>query len=432
MRDLHGLRAMSAKESGLVAINQQLYQQREERFNDIVALRKPDRVPVMPLVMTYFPTRRMGMTDRNGGYDNSGRYDSCRQAVLDFGWDWAVPNALISSEVFEAVGALQVVWPGGGLPDNVPFQFVEKQYMAEEEYDEFLEHPDHFVVTKLFPRIAGNLSGFGVPLPPLFWFCGSHLLAAGGSILAQHEVRNALASLLRLADAAAANDAALGAHVRDMAGLGYPYGWIGITVPAFDVVSDFMRGLKGSSLDIYRQPDKLLQAIAMFEPMTIELALQAARVTGIPRVFIPMHRGADNFMRDEDFRKFYWPGFKRLIDALVDAGITPMPLFEGGYSSRLGYLAQLPPGKVAAHFDFVDRRKFKEVCGDVMCFWGNVPSSILCTGTPQQVTEEVKRLIDLFGDSGTLMLDGNVGIPDEARPENVYALREAADAFGKL
>lgn len=245
-------------------------------------------------------------------------------------------------------------------------------------------------------------------------------------------MRHALESLLRLADAADANAAAQAAHVDEMAALGYPYGWCGITVPAFDVVSDFLRGLRGSSLDLYRQPDKLLKAVELMEPMTIETPIEMARASGNPRVFIPMHRGADNFMRDEDFRKFYWPSFKRLIHALVDAGLTPIPLFEGGYSSRLEYLAELPPGKIAAHFDFVDRKRFKEVCGDVMCFWGNVPASIMCTGTPQQVKEEVKQLIDLFGDTGALMIDANVGIPDESRPENLYALREAVEDYGAL
>lgn len=36
---------------------EELYAQREQRFNDIVALRKPDKVPVMPLMMHYSPTR---------------------------------------------------------------------------------------------------------------------------------------------------------------------------------------------------------------------------------------------------------------------------------------------------------------------------------------------------------------------------------------
>jgi uroporphyrinogen-III decarboxylase len=253
-----------------------------------------------------------------------------------------------------------------------------------------------------------------------------------GNIVAAPPVRAALDSLVNLAEATSAHNAALGAHIQEMAELGYPFGWVAIAVPPFDLVSDFFRGLKGGSLDLFRQPDKLLAAVDLMEPATIAGTIQAAKMSGNPRVFIAMHRGADNFMSDADFRKYYWPSFKRQIEAFVAAGLTPMPLFEGGYSSRLKYLAELPAGKVAAHFDVVDRRKFKEICGDVLCFWGNIPSSILCTGTPQQVKDEVKELVDVFGDTGALMIDGTVGIPDEARPENLYALREAVDEYGRL
>ena len=125
---------------------------------------------------------------------------------------------------------------------------------------------------------------------------------------------------------------------------------------------------------------------------TVALAIQAAQLSGNTRIFIPMHRGAGGFMSDEQFERFYWPTFKALVLALIDAGLTPMPLFEGDYTPRLKYLAEFPPGKVAAHFDKVDRKKFKEILGDRMCFWGNVPASILATGTTQQVKDDVKEL----------------------------------------
>jgi hypothetical protein len=91
-----------------------------------------------------------------------------------------------------------------------------------------------------------------------------------------------------------------------------------------------------------------------------------------------------------------------------------MPLFEGDYTPRLKFLAQLPPGKVAAHFDRIDRRKFKEVCGDTMCFWGNVQNSLLATGTPQQVKDDIKELVDIMGDR--LILDGVGASPTSRSP----------------
>ena len=408
------------------------YAKREQRFNDIVALKKPDRVPVIPLVTHYFPTKVKGVSNREAGYDLALRYDCMKQADLEFGWDLAAANGLFSSAGLDALGVTQVRWPGGDLPDDAPFQFVEDEYLRSDEYDAFLADPNGFTTRTIIPRFAGRLAGLGqAPLPPTYWFSNSYtLLAAGGSMLSAPPLRAALQALLDLADAATAANAALGAHVAEMAALGYPYGYSAVTSPAFDVVSDFFRGLRGGSLDLYRNPDKLLAAIDLMQPSCIGLSVAVARMTGNPRVFIPMHRGADGFMSDEDFRKFYWPTFRALIETLIAEGLTPMPLFEGGYTSRLMYLAELPPGKVAAHFDHVDRRKFKEICGNVMCFWGNVPASLLCTGTPQEVKDDVRRLIDLFGDTGALIIDGNQGIPDEARAENVMALREAVDEYG--
>ena len=135
-------------------------------------------------------------------------------------------------------------------------------------------------------------------------------------------------------------------------------------------------------------------------------------------------------MSDEQYARFYWPTFEKLVLGLLHAGVTPCPLFEGDYTPRLKYLATLPPGKVAAHFDRIDREKFKETCSDVFCFWGDIPDSTLVTGTPQQVTDEVKKLIDLFGDAGTLMIDGSNTVPDEAKPENVMAMSKAVREYG--
>ena len=65
-----------------------------------------------------------------------------------------------------------------------------------------------------------------------------------------------------------------------------------------------------------------------------------------------------------------------------------------------------------------------------MCFWGNVPSQLLITGKPEQVKNYVKELIDLFGSNGGLVVDGAIGIPKEAKPENVEAMTDAVFEYG--
>jgi len=66
-----------------------------------------------------------------------------------------------------------------------------------------------------------------------------------------------------------------------------------------------------------------------------------------------------------------------------------------------------------------------------MCFWGNVPSSLLVAGSVQEVKRDVRELIDLFGGNGGLIIDGSTGIPDEAKRENVFALTETVLEAGQ-
>ena len=54
----------------------------------------------------------------------------------------------------------------------------------------------------------------------------------------------------------------------------------------------------------------------------------------------------------------------------------------------------------------------------------------MVTGTAGEVKDYVKELIEDFGDTGGLIVDGANSITGEARPENVMALREAVDEYG--
>ena len=160
--------------------------------------------------------------------------------------------------------------PGGTLADDSPFQYVEGEYVHEDELDELLADPNHFTWSNIFPRISTNLAGLGMRLPPLYFLSSTYtLVTAGASLLGAPPIRQALESLLAMADANAAYNAALGQHAQEMAALGYPFGPIAVTIPAFDMVSDFFRVLKGSSLDIYRQPDKPLAAVELMKPASI-------------------------------------------------------------------------------------------------------------------------------------------------------------------
>jgi uroporphyrinogen-III decarboxylase len=412
------------------------FEARKKRLEDAISLKKPDRVPVAPIAGIFYPTRIKGISNKDNMYNPAGTFHAWIEAAVRHNWDIALPPLILFPvRIWDHLQLTQMKWPGGGLSDEQPFQWVENEYAKQAEYDEMLSHPDSFAVKTLWPRIAGALTPISemmqLPPPPLLYMSSAYSLPPLlGEITSQPNIREMLRTLLAIGDEYTAYQECLRNYANDAMKQGFPIVFGPMTIAAFDWVSDIFRGMRGSMLDMFRVPEKLKALVDMFTPYTIAAPMLLNLPFESKRVFIPMHRGAAGFMSDTQFAEFYWPSFKALILGLTEAGYTPVPLFEGDYTPRLKYLAELPPGKVAGHFDHIDRKKAKQIIGDVMCFWGNVPSTLLCTGTPQQVIDDVKELIDIFGENGGLIIDCNLGIPDEAKPENVQALTDAVMQYG--
>jgi len=407
------------------------YVAREKRFYDAVALRRPDRVPVASLA-AFFVTRYGGITNAEAMTDYELMTKTWLEATKKLNWDMAPPPFVaFPAPVMELLGLRTFKWPGRHFKPNSPYQFVEAEYMLADEYDELLANPSDFVVRKMWPRLAETLEPMGL-LPPLHWLSSGYtLIMLFSSILGAPPMQGMLEKLLQVGQEMNKANAAQGRLIQDLAEAGYPLITFAFAEAPFDWVSDMFRGLRGAMLDMHRQPDKLKAAIDLFTPFAIESAIMGAKMSGVTRIFIPLHRGSGGFMSNKQFEEFYWPSLKKVMLALIDEGLLPMPFLEGDYTPRLEYLQELPAGKVLGHFDVVELKKAKEMIGDTMCFWGNVPASTLVTGKPQQVKDYVKNLIDIFGDNGGLIIDGAVdGVPPESKPENVEAMMEAALEYG--
>jgi len=219
--------------------------------------------------------------------------------------------------------------------------------------------------------------------------------------------------------------------IDEMNELGFPgrTAMVGGGVP-YDMISDFMRGMKGAMLDMYRCPDKLLAAIEKVSQQTLKRIAAAPKAKGFTTAFIALHRGADGFMSLKQFELFYWPYLMKLVNALVDAGYTPEIFFEGDYTQRLEYLLELPKGKVIGRFDRTDMAKVKEVLGGHICIEGNVPASLLQTSDVEGVKKYCKWLIDVVGkDGGYIMGPGSV--VDEVKIENLKAMIDFTHEYGR-
>ena len=129
---------------------QELYAQREQRFNDIVALKKPDRVPLVPLVRPLLPRRASRASPTaTPATTTSVRMDQrCSEATLEFGWDFAPPNGMSGSRRLRgACGPSSSAGRAAICPTTRPSSSSRSEYVKADEVDEFLADPNGFTLT---------------------------------------------------------------------------------------------------------------------------------------------------------------------------------------------------------------------------------------------------------------------------------------------
>jgi len=116
-------------------------------------------------------------------------------------------------------------------------------------------------------------------------------------------------------------------------------------------------------LDMFRFPDELKEACERLVPSMVKCAVGACTASGQIMPFIPLHKGADGFMSQEQFATFYWPSLRKLIIGLVNEGLVPQLFAEGAYNDRLEAISDVPKGKVVWWFDRTDMKRAKQTVG---------------------------------------------------------------------
>jgi len=144
---------------------------------------------------------------------------------------------------------------------------------------------------------------------------------------------------------------------------------------------------------------------------------------------MPLHKGGDVFMSDKQFEEFYWPSLRKVFMAMIEEGLVPMPFAEGKYTKRLKQINDTPKSGVVWYFDQTDMAEAKRILGDVSCIAGNVPTSIVMTGTVEQVKENCRQLIESCAPGGGYILAGGASI-DKGKIENLKAMMESAYEYG--
>jgi uroporphyrinogen-III decarboxylase len=406
---------------------EKLHKQRVTRIIKAIKLEVPDRVPVM-LPSGNFPAYYAGSDYRAMMYDYEAMKKACIKFMDDFGdMDMYSPQIIGSGKIAEAMQSRVMKYPGIGLPENASMnQICEGEYMLADEYDRLMMDPSDYNLRVNLPRTTGLFDSFK-KLPSMRNIQGAQWISA----LADPDIRKTFQTLMDLADEQKRYQSTVMQASMIALSRGYPAFRSGAIMAGapFDHFADLLRGTRGISMDMFRQPKKLHEALEYQLKLTVSSIKNFPVTGGSPVCFMALHKGDDTFMSDKQFEEFYWPGLRSVFMALINEGLVPMPFAEGKYTKRLRQITDTPRGSVIWWFDQTDMAEAKKYLGNVSCIMGNVPTSIVKTGTAAQVKDYCRKLIETCAPGGGYMLAGGASI-DKGNIENLKAMMEAAYEYG--
>ena len=404
------------------------YQERVTLIRDAIQLKKtPRRIAVCPSA-GFFPIQYAGISMYDAMYDYEALKKAFEKYQLDLELDAYNTPTVVPGKALDILDYKLYQWPGHGVAKEREYQFVEDEYMKAEEYQELIDDPTAFFLNRFFPRIFGSLKAFEtIPLLPGI----NEILLVNPFTrpFGTEPMKKALTALTQAGEETLRFLAAVGEVGGKVMGRGFPSFSGGFTKAPFDVIGDSLRGTKGIMLDMFRYPDELKEACERLTPIMVKYGVNSCRAVGHIMPFIPLHKGADGFLSDEQFQTFYWPTLRKVIIGLVNEGFVPQLFAEGGYNQRLDVISDVPKGKVVWWFDRTDMKKAKEKLGHVACIAGNFPVDLLITGKPDEIRAYGKQLIESAGKDGGYIFTTGAGMQG-AKPANVKAMVQAAKEYG--
>ncbi len=381
------------------------FKRKLERCYTAIAIGIPDRVPLISSGINFYPAYYSGLSFADYVNDRKKNLAAFFRFSREMcGFDAMFPSQIACMGPLIQATKLDVLkLPGIDLPDNVGYQYVERERLRPEEYRQFLDEKWDFFRKTILPRMSPlHRGGRG-------WETGTLLKAAFAATAYAHSFNHAIDIIEK--------------------NYGIPILPGAFSFAPYDLVSFLFRGLEGISGDLFRRAEDLEGTVDMMVQVITMACENIAVLSGINSAVILCERAFS--LSPRQFKRFYMPYLKKLVHNLIDRGIIPLLALEQDCSHLIEFILELPPRKCIVNLDTSDIFKAKKILEGHTCIAGNVPMNLMVTGTPQDIRDYCARLIQELAPGGGFMMSGALGIPDNAREENVRAMIEYTLEQGK-
>jgi len=192
-----------------------------------------------------------------------------------------------------------------------------------------------------------------------------------------------------------------------------------------------LRGMQEFLVDLLTEPDhpgiaRLLE-VSYLSHLATHRALQKA---GADFTSLGDSLSGPDVVSPVLFRRFARQWQERIVLALATEGIFTVVHICGNTSAILDQLAAFPP----CGFELdskTDPTAAKETAGRTHVLFGNLdPVGVIAHGTPDDVREATRKLMEHWKPAGRFVLNAGCAIPESTPSENIRALIEAVHDFG--
>jgi len=182
--------------------------------------------------------------------------------------------------------------------------------------------------------------------------------------------------------------------------------------------------------DLLTQPEKVMAACEALMPHLYHVALTSSDATGTVPIGYWMHRGCVPFISHQQFKEFYWPTVKPIIEELWRQKRQTLFYAEGNWNRHLDAFAELPDKSIVYHADQGDIFEISRKLGKKFCISGGIPNFLLAYRSPQDVRAWCKKVIDGVAHEGAYIMDASAIVQDEAKIENMKAMTDFTREYG--
>ena len=366
-----------------------------ERIEAVVQLDVPDRVPLAPQ-LDHFAATYTGISNHELMYDPAKRIAAILKVMRELGpWDMTFLAEMANGPLLQLGFPMKMMRPGYELPANEIHQFIEHEVMLPQDYDRTIDIGIIQFREELLRRI----------------YTGGGELEA---VLTQ--------GLAELSEAPY--------YVRAVEKEGSCVAFGGFVQEPCEFLS-YARSFPQFCLDLYDYPDKILATVKSSIRESLDFGAGMVDISGVKRAFIGLSRNSPAFMSPKHFEMLVLPFLETGINEMAAAGITALLHCDTDWTSALHYFRRFPRRACILQLDGATNIfEAKKIVGDTMCIMGDIPATLLAFGCQEEVRAYCRKLIEVVGRGGGLILSSGCSIPANAKPENLKAMYEAVEEYG--